>query len=52
MHYSDFRGIPELREALAAKLATQNGLDFTPDEAVEIAEEIMAAAQRAGGGKR
>ncbi len=27
-------------------------MDFTPDEAVEIAEEIMAAAQRAGGGKR
>ncbi len=27
-------------------------MDFTPDEAVEIAEEIMAAAQHAGGGKR
>lgn len=27
-------------------------MDFTPDEAVEIAEEIMAAAQRTGGGKR
>ncbi|MGC1495920.1 MAG: DUF6324 family protein [Sulfitobacter sp.] len=27
-------------------------MDFTPDEAVEIAEEIMAAAHRAGGGKR
>jgi hypothetical protein len=24
-------------------------MDFTPEEAVEIAEEIMAAAQRAGG---
>tara|TARA_R110002110_G_scaffold132616_7_gene314385 strand:+ start:607 stop:792 length:186 start_codon:yes stop_codon:yes gene_type:complete len=24
-------------------------MDFTPDEAIEIAEEIMAAAQRAGG---
>ena len=30
-------------------------MDFTPDEAVEIAEEIMAAAHRAGrggGGKK
>jgi hypothetical protein len=27
-------------------------MDFTPDEAMEIAEEIMAAAQRAGGKKR
>ena len=26
-------------------------MDFTPDEAAEIAEEIMAAARRAGGGK-
>jgi hypothetical protein len=25
-------------------------MDFTPEEAMEIAEEIMAAAQRAGGG--
>lgn len=27
-------------------------MDFTPDEAIEIAEEIMAAAQRASGKKR
>ena len=27
-------------------------MDFTPDEALEIAEEITAAAHRAGGGKR
>jgi len=26
-------------------------MDFTPDEATEIAEEIMAAAARASGGK-
>lgn len=26
-------------------------MDFTPDEAIEIAEEIMAAAQRVGGKK-
>lgn len=26
-------------------------MDFTPEEAIEIAEEITAAAQRAGGGK-
>ncbi|GLT07800.1 DUF6324 family protein [Sulfitobacter porphyrae] len=26
-------------------------MDFTPEEAVEIAEEIMAAAHRARGGK-
>lgn len=26
-------------------------MDFTPDEAMEIAEEIMAAAQRVSGGK-
>lgn len=26
-------------------------MDFTPDEANEIAEEIMAAARSAGGGK-
>ena len=25
-------------------------MDFTPEEAMEIAEEIMAAAQRAGAG--
>lgn len=27
-------------------------MDFTPEEALEIAEEITAAAHRAGGGKR
>lgn len=27
-------------------------MDFTPEEALEIAEEITAAANRAGGGKR
>lgn len=27
-------------------------MDFTPEEAIEIAEEITAAAHRAGGGKR
>lgn len=27
-------------------------MDFTPEEAIEIAEEIIAAAHRAGGGKR
>ena len=26
-------------------------MDFTPDEAIEIAEEIMAAAHRIGGSK-
>ncbi|MCX7560873.1 DUF6324 family protein [Sulfitobacter sp. F26204] len=26
-------------------------MDFTPEEAIEIAEEITAAARRAGGGK-
>lgn len=26
-------------------------MDFTPDEAKEIAEEIVAAANRAGGGR-
>jgi len=27
-------------------------MDFTPEEAIEIAEEITAAAHRAGDGKR
>lgn len=27
-------------------------MDFTPEEALEIAEEIMAAANRAGGGNK
>ena len=27
-------------------------MDFTPDEAIEIAEEITAAANRAGAGKK
>ncbi len=27
-------------------------MDFTPDDAIEIAEEIMAAARRVQGGKR
>jgi hypothetical protein len=27
-------------------------MDFTPEEAIEIAEEITAAAHRAGGNKR
>ena len=30
---------------------TEIPMDFTPDEAIEIAEEIMAAAARAGGRK-
>ncbi|MDA5193962.1 pyridoxal phosphate-dependent aminotransferase [Govanella unica] len=31
VHYSDFRGLPELREALAEKLRTYNKLDVTAD---------------------
>ncbi|MCX5465688.1 pyridoxal phosphate-dependent aminotransferase [Alcaligenes parafaecalis] len=32
VHYSDLRGVPALREALAAKLRTQNKLDVGPDD--------------------
>lgn len=29
-HYSDSRGLPELREAIAAKLSRENGLQYAP----------------------
>ncbi|MGR7950434.1 pyridoxal phosphate-dependent aminotransferase [Alcaligenes sp. RM2] len=32
VHYSDLRGVPALREALAAKLRKQNKLDVGPDD--------------------
>lgn len=32
VHYSDLRGVPALREALAAKLRQQNKLDVGPDD--------------------
>lgn len=32
VHYSDLRGVPALREALAAKLCKQNKLDVGPDD--------------------
>lgn len=32
VHYSDLRGVPALREALAAKLRQQNKLDAGPDD--------------------
>ena len=32
VHYSDLQGIPELRDALAAKLRDRNSLDVTPEE--------------------
>ncbi|OQV29074.1 pyridoxal phosphate-dependent aminotransferase [Alcaligenes phenolicus] len=32
VHYSDLRGVPTLREALAAKLRKQNKLDVGPDD--------------------
>ena len=32
VHYSDLQGIPELRRALAAKMARDNGLDYRPEE--------------------
>ncbi|PEQ13082.1 aspartate aminotransferase [Novosphingobium sp. PC22D] len=32
VHYSDMRGLPELREALAEKLAAENGMTVSPDE--------------------
>lgn len=32
VHYSDLQGIPELRAAIAAKLARVNGIEVTPDE--------------------
>ncbi|MGB7243608.1 MAG: DUF6324 family protein [Sulfitobacter sp.] len=31
---------------------TEIPMDFTPDDAIEIADEIIAAANRARGGKR
>jgi len=31
-HYTDWAGIPELREAIAAKLRKENGLDVDPSE--------------------
>ena len=31
-HYTDPPGLPELREAIAAKLSRENGLDFAPDQ--------------------
>lgn len=34
VHYSHFQGIPQLRDALAAKMARENGLDFTADEII------------------
>lgn len=34
VHYSDLKGIPELREALAAKMARDNGTDYTADEII------------------
>lgn len=34
VHYSDLPGIPALREAIAAKLARQNGMEVTPDQVV------------------
>ncbi|MBN9335111.1 pyridoxal phosphate-dependent aminotransferase [Devosia sp.] len=34
VHYSDLPGIPALREAVAAKLARQNGMDVTADQVV------------------
>jgi aspartate aminotransferase len=33
-HYSPVAGIPELREAIAAKLASENGLQYKPTEIV------------------
>jgi aspartate aminotransferase len=32
VHYSDFRGLPALREALARKLQTFNGIQATPEQ--------------------
>lgn len=34
VHYSDLPGILPLREAIAAKLARQNGMEVTPDQVV------------------
>ncbi|GHC72220.1 pyridoxal phosphate-dependent aminotransferase [Limoniibacter endophyticus] len=34
VHYSDLQGIPELREALAKKLAAGNALDYKPSELI------------------
>lgn len=34
VHYSDLQGLPELRAAIAAKLARRNGLDLSPDEVI------------------
>lgn len=34
VHYSDLRGLPELRMAIAEKLHRQNGLDLTADEVI------------------
>lgn len=34
VHYSDLKGIPELRDAIAAKLHADNSLDFDADEII------------------
>ncbi len=34
VHYSDFRGLPPLREALAAKMRAENALDYGADEVI------------------
>ncbi|WP_333831040.1 pyridoxal phosphate-dependent aminotransferase [Pararhodobacter sp.] len=34
VHYSDLQGIPELRHALAGKMAQDNGTDYTADEII------------------
>ena|GEM_PF-6008666 len=34
MHYSDLQGVPHLRDALAKKLASHNGLDYSAGEIV------------------
>src|SRR5215217_6831044 len=34
VHYSDLPGILPLREAIAAKLTRQNGMEVTPDQVV------------------
>src|SRR5512146_473185 len=35
-HYCDSRGIPELRQALAAKLRRVNGFDYDPDREILV----------------
>lgn len=34
VHYSDLRGLPELRSAISAKLRRQNDLDLSPEEVI------------------